>query len=219
MIKLIDVNKEFKFCRALCGINLLIPHNEFLAITGNSGSGKSTLLSIISGLEKPTSGQVLYDDIDIGSFNDKEVAEFRNKRIGFIFQNFFLIPEYTVLQNVEMPLLLRKEQNKMQLCKDILAEVGLLNKIDERANHLSGGEQQRCAIARALITDPDVIFADEPCGNLDSFNSSVIMDLLIKLKKNGKTVILVTHNSEDANKADRIITLKDGEIINDLRTA
>lgn len=217
MIKLTEISKNFHNCKALCGINLMIPHNEFVAITGNSGSGKSTLLSIISGLEKPTSGQVFYNQQDISKFTDKEISEFRNRRIGFIFQNFFLIPEYTVLQNIEMPLLLRKTKDRQQKCKEMLFEVGLLSKINEKTCHLSGGEQQRCAIARALISDPEILFADEPCGNLDSANSAIIMELLGKLKDKGKTIILVTHNMEDAKKADRIIKLKDGEIIDDTR--
>mgnify|MGYP002515512005 FL=1 len=217
MIKLIGIHKTFKNCKALRDVNLVISRNEFLAITGQSGSGKSTLLSIISGLEKPTLGQVLYDGEDISKFSEKEIAIFRNRRIGFIFQNFFLIPEYSVLENVEMPLLLRKEKDRLEKCKEQLFAVGLLDKINEKVRHLSGGEAQRLAIARALVTDPSIVYADEPCGNLDSTNRAIVMKILCELKKKGKTIILVTHDKEDAKKADRIITLKDGEIIDDFR--
>lgn len=216
MIKLVNIEKEFSNCRALCGINLLIPHNEFVAVTGESGSGKSTLLSIISGLDTPTSGTVYYDNIDINKLSEKRKADIRKKKIGFIFQNFFLVPEYTVFQNIEMPLLLSKGKHYKDRCYDIIEKVGLTNKAKVKASNLSGGEQQRCAIARALIADPEIIFADEPCGNLDTQNGQIIMGLLRQMKVDGKTIVLVTHNPQDAKQADRIITLKDGTLISDV---
>lgn len=215
MIRLVNISKIFQNCEALKEVNLNIDDNTFVAITGKSGSGKSTLLSIMSGLDAPTSGQVIYDKEDINKFDDKRMSKFRNESIGFIFQNFFLEADYTVMQNVEMPLMFRKIKNRKSVCLDALSRIGLMCKANEKVKNLSGGEQQRCAIARALITNPQVIFADEPCGNLDTVNSQTIMNILLELKKRNKTILLVTHNLADANKADRIITLQDGRIIRD----
>lgn len=201
--------------RALDGVSLDIAEGEFVAITGKSGSGKSTLLNVIGTLDSLTSGQVKIDDYDISALSGKKLANFRNKMIGFIFQNFYLEPGYSVFHNVEMPLVLavRTDSKKNKpLVEAALHEVGLLEKINSKARNLSGGEQQRVAIARAIINDPKYIFADEPCGNLDTANSSRIMNILIRLNSLGKTVVMVTHDESDALKAKRIITLSDGRI-------
>lgn len=218
MIELINVNKEYKNCKALSCINLKLQEGLFYAITGESGSGKSTLLSIIGGLIFPTTGKVLFNSEDISNFNDKKMTFLRQNIISFVFQNYYLIPEYSVLENVEVPLFLKKEKNIKEKCISLIAKLGLKDKINEKVSNLSGGEQQRCAIARALVTNPKIIIADEPCGNLDSVNSDKIMQIFKELRNEGMTIIMVTHNIEASKLADRIITLKDGKIIKDENT-
>ena len=218
MIELINVNKEYKNCKALSCINLKLQEGLFYAITGESGSGKSTLLSIIGGLIFPTTGKVLFNSEDISNFNDKKMTFLRQNIISFVFQNYYLIPEYSVLENVEVPLFLKKEKNIKEKCISLIAKLGLKDKINEKVSNLSGGEQQRCAIARALVTHPKIIIADEPCGNLDSVNSDKIMQIFKELRNEGMTIIMVTHNIEASKLADRIITLKDGKIIKDENT-
>lgn len=218
MIELINVNKEYKNCKALSCINLKLQEGLFYAITGESGSGKSTLLSIIGGLIFPTTGKVLFNSEDISNFNDKKMTFLRQNIISFVFQNYYLIPEYSVLENVEVPLFLKKEKNIKEKCISVIAKLGLKDKINEKVSNLSGGEQQRCAIARALVTNPKIIIADEPCGNLDSVNSDKIMQIFKELRNEGMTIIMVTHNIEASKLADRIITLKDGKIIKDENT-
>lgn len=216
MIVLQEINKVYGKQSVLNNISITIPNGQFVAITGESGSGKSTLLSIMSGINQPTSGQVYIEENNLSKLNDIQMSHLRNTKIGFVFQNYFLTPEYTVLQNVKLPLLLRKkEKNIDKQCDIILNKVGLIDKRDMLVKNLSGGEQQRCAIARALVTSPEVIFADEPCGNLDTSNGKIIMSIFKQMKDDGKTVVLVTHNLSDAKKADRIITLKDGYLIKD----
>lgn len=206
---------NYNNCCALSCISLEIHEGVFVAITGESGSGKSTLLSVISGLQKPTSGNVIFNNKNIYEYREFDMIKFRRYTISFVFQDYNLISEYTVKQNVEVPLILRREKKYRTKIMDVLAKVDLLDKINEKVKNLSGGEKQRCAIARALITCPEIIFADEPCGNLDSSNSQKIMALLMKLKMEGKTIIMVTHNMADAKLCDRIITLKDGKVIGD----
>ena len=218
MIELINVNKEYKNCKALSCINLKLQEGLFYAITGESGSGKSTLLSIIGGLIFPTTGKVLFNSEDISNFNDKKMTFLRQNIISFVFQNYYLIPEYSVLENVEVPLFLKKEKNIKEKCISLIAKLGLKDKINEKVSNLSGGEQQRCAIARALVTHPKIIIADEPCGNLDSVKSDKIMQIFKELRNEGMTIIMVTHNIEASKLADRIITLKDGKIIKDENT-
>lgn len=212
-------NVPSKYCyRALDGVSLDIADGEFVAITGKSGSGKSTLLNIIGTLDNLTSGQITVDDCDISKLSSKQLASFRNKKIGFIFQNFYLEPGYSVYNNVEMPLVISGKTDSKKnrpFVEAALQEVGLLEKINSKARNLSGGEQQRVAIARAIINDPKYIFADEPCGNLDTANSNRIMNILIRLNSRGKTVVMVTHDESDACKAQRIITLSDGRIKNE----
>lgn len=219
MIEVVDVVKEYVTSkttfRALNGASLKIGDGEFVAITGKSGSGKSTLLNILGTLDTMTSGKVYVDGVDISALSGKEVAEYRNKKVGFVFQSFYLEPGYSVYDNVELPLILAggRAKNNRPLVEAALSEVGLLSKIREKAVNLSGGEQQRVAIARAIINNPSYILADEPCGNLDTHNSENIMRILDGLHKNGKTIVMVTHDMEDAQKAGRIITMSDGKII------
>ncbi len=201
---------------ALKGVDLEINDGEFVAICGKSGSGKSTLLNLIGSLDKATEGEIWLDDYDISTLSQKKLAIIRNKMIGFVFQSFYLEPGYTVYDNVELPLILSGSTGSVNRKKveKALELVNLSNKIKAKANTLSGGEQQRVAIARAIINDPKYIFADEPCGNLDNVNSENIMNILKKLHENGKTIVMVTHDLEDAKKAERIFTMSDGLIIN-----
>ncbi len=221
MIEIQNVVKDFAHgkivFRALDDVNIVIADGEFVAITGKSGSGKSTLLNIIGSLDSPTSGNIIIDGDDISSLGGKQIAAFRNKTVGFVFQSFYLEPSYTVYQNVELPLILaggHGKQNRERVMK-ALKVVGLEEKVNDRARNLSGGEQQRVAIARAIVNDPAYILADEPCGNLDTANSDNIMRLLALLNKSGKTVIMVSHDMVDVNKAGRILTMSDGKIIKD----
>lgn len=201
--------------RALKDINLKVKKGEFLAIVGPSGSGKTTLMNIIGFLDRPTTGTYKLDGKNVSKFSENKLARLRNRKLGFVFQNFNLLARTTTLQNVALPLFYagipRNEREKM--AKKALSEVGLEDKADSRPNELSGGEQQRVAIARALVANPDIILADEPTGNLDSRTGAQIISLLGKLNKKGKTIILITHSLEIAHNADRTIRLKDGKII------
>lgn len=222
MIIVQDVVKEFsngktKF-RALNGANLQINDGEFVAITGKSGSGKSTLLNMIGTLDSVTSGSVFVDGQNLAEMSSKQVAEYRNRKVGFVFQSFYLEPSYTVFDNVELPLVLaggHNKENRLRVEKALEA-VGLGGKIREKAGNLSGGEQQRVAIARAIVNDPTYILADEPCGNLDTANSENIMRILAELHDSGKTIVMVTHDYEDAKKAQRIVIMSDGRIDDDM---
>ena len=201
---------------ALENINLNIIDSDYVAIVGQSGSGKSTLLSIMSGLLIPTEGQVMFDNKDIYKLNQKDIANHRNQNIGFIFQNYYLEPKFSAFENVSIPLLNQKKISKKEIefrVTDVLNLVGLSNQMDKIVSRLSGGERQRVAIARAIVTNPKVIFADEPTGNLDTKNGNIIMELLDSLYKKGKTIILVTHNENEAKRARRVIKLEDGQII------
>jgi putative ABC transport system ATP-binding protein len=200
----------------LRGINLEVKEGEFMAIMGPSGSGKSTLMHTIGFLDRPTSGEYLFDGIDTKDFTDDELARIRNERIGFVFQSFNLLPRTTVLDNVILPLLYSSSKKGLeQRAKNALEAVGLGERITFMSNQISGGQKQRVAIARALVCDPKVIFADEPTGNLDSKSGSTVMHILEKLNKEGRTIILVTHDINVALHAKRIVTIRDGEIISD----
>lgn len=200
---------------ALSNVNLILNKNELTIIEGPSGSGKTTLLNIIGGLLKPSSGKILVNNKNIIEMNDNEKAYYRNKVIGFVFQSFYLEPNFTVYDNVEVPLIIagipKSERRKMIL--STLDSVGLLDKEKMIASKLSGGEKQRVSIARAIVNNPEIILADEPTGNLDSKNGDMIMSLLKRISKEDKIVIVITHNDEQAIKyGDKIYRLNDGEI-------
>ena len=198
---------------ALNHATMTINEGDFISIMGPSGSGKSTLLHIISGLDTPTSGQVLYGDTDIHKGSDKELSAFRRQKIGFIFQQFNLLPVLTAQENITMPLLLDKQQPDEAYLKEIAGFLGLDSRLTHLPHELSGGQQQRVAIARALITKPDIIFADEPTGNLDSKSGGEVMEMLKSIwKKMGKTLVVITHDSRIAQMADRQFTIVDGTL-------
>jgi putative ABC transport system ATP-binding protein len=200
----------------LTDISLEVPAGQFLAIAGPSGSGKSTLLGLIAGLDQPTAGRITVTGVEITRLSEDELARFRRDTIGFVFQSYHLIPTLTALENVAVPLELAGERNALERARTLLTEVGLR----ERAHHypvqLSGGEQQRVAVARAACRQPRVLLADEPTGNLDSATGKQIIELLVALNRNlGSTLVLVTHDSALAAYADRVVTLRDGQIASD----
>lgn len=220
MIELHDVRKVYgegeSAVVALDGINLSIPSGRLVSIIGKSGSGKSTLLNILGALDSPTNGEVIINGKSLNGLTSDEMAEYRNKNVGFIFQQFYLEPNFTVLENVEMPLLISgvsKAERREMACA-LIDKFGLSDKTDKKANTLSGGQKQRVSIARALIHEPAIILADEPTGSLDSKNGKDVIDALKSICGEGRTVILVTHNHDDANKADYIIELADGKVVN-----
>ncbi len=198
---------------ALQSASMTIHAGDFISIMGPSGSGKSTLLHIISGLDQPTSGTVLYDDTDIHRGADEKLASFRRKRIGFIFQQFNLLPVLTAQENIIMPMLLDKRQPNETYLRQLIEMLGLQDRLAHLPQELSGGQQQRVAIARALITEPDIIFADEPTGNLDSKSGGEVMKMLCEIRKKfGKTLVIITHDSKIAKLADRRFTIIDGNL-------
>ena len=203
---------------ALKSVSLTIKTGEFVAIMGPSGSGKSTLLQMLSFLDRPSSGSIAFENKQMEELSDAELATFRNETIGFIFQSFNLLPRISVYRNVELPLIYSvslPEQKRKELIETAVANVGLTEKLQIPAGKLSGGQKQRIAIARALVTNPSVIFADEPTGNLDSVSGKQVMEILKNLHSAGKTVILVTHDLETAHYAKRLIHIKDGQIESD----
>ena len=221
MIEVKNVNKIYKMGKetvvALNNVSLNIDKGEFVAIVGPSGSGKSTIMHIIGGLDSPTEGHVYFDNKDISKYKDKEKAKFRNSEIGFVFQAFNLENTQTALENVMMPLIFSgssKKNRKSKAGKALeLVELGHLK--NHKPNEMSGGQRQRVSIARALVNDPKIIFADEPTGNLDSKTGENIMNLFKDLNNQGYTIIMVTHNMEEAKKAKRVVRIKDGNIISD----
>lgn len=200
---------------ALRGISLNVEKGAFISIMGPSGSGKTTLMNIIGCLDRPTEGKYILDGIDILTLNDDELSRIRNKRIGFIFQNFNLLPRSTVLENIELPLHYSRlsPSDKKLRCEQIIEKMKLQDLIGRYPNQLSGGQQQKVAIARALVNNPDIILADEPTGNLDSRSGAEIMELITSLNSEGITVLLVTHEKEIAAYAKKIIHFRDGSIV------
>jgi lipoprotein-releasing system ATP-binding protein len=221
ILKAVCITKSFQNTKknklqVLKNIDLNIEEKKISVIIGSSGAGKSTLLHIISGLDRPDSGEVIFGDTDIFSFSEDKLAKFRSNNIGFVFQFHHLLPEFTALENVIIPQLIKGESlHKAETrSKELLDDLGMTGRIEHKPAELSGGEQQRVAIARALANDPAVIFADEPTGNLDSENSRLIHNLLFELRdKYQKTFVIVTHNPEMVNLADRIFEIKDGSLL------
>ncbi len=218
MIELSNISKSYKITKTyslsvLKGIDLKINRGEIAAIVGKSGAGKSTLLHIIGTLDKPDTGRMTFDGTDVFALNDKQIAAFRAKDVGFIFQFHHLLPEFTALENVQIASRIAGSVNSDR-AKELLVEVGLEDRINHKPSELSGGEAQRVAIARALVNSPAIILADEPTGNLDSQNADAVIELIFKLReKFGQTFVIVTHNEEFAANCDRIIKMSDGKIL------
>jgi putative ABC transport system ATP-binding protein len=221
IIELHNIKKEYKIgneeIHALSGVTLDIFKNEYVALMGPSGSGKSTLMNMLGCLDSPTSGEYILNGIAVAKMSDNELAEVRNKQIGFVFQTFNLLPRSTTLENVMLPLVYSgiEKKQRIEMAKKVLEQVGLGNRMDHKPNELSGGQRQRVAIARALVNNPAIILADEPTGNLDSKTSIEIMGLFEEIQKNGNTIILVTHEEDIAMHAHRIVRLKDGKVESD----
>lgn len=217
IIKAYNIGLESEI-EILHGIDLKIYEGEFVAIVGESGSGKSTLMNIIGVLDKQTKGEYYLDGIDIKNANESEMNVIRNKKIGFVFQNFNLIGRTSALRNVELPMLYAgvPAEQRTKRAKELLSKVGMESRMNNMPNELSGGQKQRVAIARSLVNNPAIILADEPTGALDSETSTMVMNIFNDLNKNqGKTIILITHSKEIAEQCPRIVTIKDGKIIND----
>lgn len=216
------IERHFKIgaetIRALRGVDLVINKNEYVALMGPSGSGKSTLMNILGCLDTPSGGRYILNGIDVSKMNDNELAEIRNKQIGFVFQTFNLLPRSTSLDNVILPLIYSgiKKDQRIKMATKTLEDVGLSNRLTHKPNELSGGQRQRVAIARALVNNPSIILADEPTGNLDSKTSVEIMGLFDAIHKKGNTVIIVTHEEDIAQYAHRIIRLRDGVVESDV---
>jgi putative ABC transport system ATP-binding protein len=224
VVEIQNVSKFFgegqSVVKALDNISVSIQENEFVAIIGPSGSGKSTMMNLIGCLDKPTNGIVKIAGQDVNELNDFKLTQLRNYAIGFVFQQFFLLPKTTAVDNVATPLLYRGMSTKQAREKslEMLAKLGLADRSSHEPTQLSGGQQQRVAIARALVTEPTIILADEPTGALDSASGEQVMKLLQDLHAEGKTIILITHEAEVANKAQRRITLRDGKVVSDDRS-
>jgi len=221
MIELKNISKnyrmgELEIC-ALCGVSLSVHPGEFIAIMGPSGSGKSTLMNLMGCLDRPTSGSFTFESREISSLSDDELAHVRNAKIGFVFQSFNLLPRFSALKNVEMPLIYSGVPAKSRTARAIpvLEQVGLRDRMYHKPTELSGGQQQRVAIARALVNTPPLLLADEPTGNLDSRSGAEILNILVDLNNKGVTIMIVTHDHDVAARCKRIINLKDGQVVGD----
>ena len=223
MIELENITKVYRMGQvdvyALNGVTLSIKEGEMVAIVGASGSGKSTLMNIIGCLDKPTSGKYQLDGADVSHLNDNKLAELRNKKLGFVFQDYNLLSRTNAISNVELPLIYSGIRQKRKRATEALERVGLKDRANHRPTELSGGQQQRVAIARALVNNPSIILADEPTGNLDSTSTTEIISIFRQLHQDGITVIMVTHEMEIAAQTQRIIRLLDGKIISDKKAS
>ena len=222
LISLTNIKRHYdvggEVVRALDGVDLVIQQNEYISIMGPSGSGKSTLMNMIGCLDTPTDGTYEFGGELVHEMDDDQLASIRNRKIGFVFQTFNLLPKATALRNVEVPLIYSNipKEDRLEMANSALVSVGLGDRVDHKPNELSGGQRQRVAIARALVNDPSIILADEPTGNLDSKSGIEIMKILDQLHSKGNTIILVTHEQEIADHANRIITIFDGRVKQDL---
>lgn len=222
MLQTIDLSKEYKIgntsLRVLKGINLAIGRGEITGIVGPSGAGKSTLLHLCGGLDEPTTGKVLLEGKDISKLNDKQLCQLKNKRFGFVFQFYHLLPEFSAIENIMLPAVISNQLGKKEIRRnstELLKKFGLAERLNHRPSELSGGEQQRVAIARALINNPEILFCDEPTGNLDTETGQQIKSLLWKLNKEYKmTMVIVTHDHELVKDATKTIHLRDGKLLN-----
>ena len=225
LISLTNIKRHYdvggEIVRALDGVDLKIQQNEYISIMGPSGSGKSTLMNMIGCLDTPTEGTYEFGGELVHEMDDDQLASIRNRKIGFVFQTFNLLPKATALRNVEVPLIYSNipKEDRLEMANSALVSVGLGDRVDHKPNELSGGQRQRVAIARALVNDPSIILADEPTGNLDSKSGIEIMKILDQLHSKGNTIILVTHEQEIARHANRIITIFDGRVKKDLRNS
>jgi len=216
-----NVTKTYKMdgikLDAIRNMSISIKEGEFVAIMGASGSGKSTLLHIIGLLDRPTTGSIIIDGINSNNLDDDQLAEFRGQKIGFVFQSFNLYPTMTAMQNIELPLMIQEynQEERENKARELLKAVGLADRVNHMPSQLSGGQKQRVAIARALVTDPDIVLADEPTGNLDSKSGKELLDMLVKINEDGRTIIVITHDPNIASYAKRIIKIKDGSIVSD----
>lgn len=216
MLEIADVSKSYGSLHVLTDVSLRIDDGEFVSIVGPSGAGKTTLLNIIGSLERPDSGRILFDSTDIVGLSDRKLAEFRNRRLGFVFQFHQLLPEFTLAENVALPAMIAGKSRRAAMARaaELLGSLGLSERLDHRPDQVSGGERQRAAVARALVNDPACILADEPSGSLDSHNREELYALFSSLREQtGKTLIVVTHDESLAGVSDRIIRMRDGRIV------